>query len=134
MGEELGVYVIPTSSDMKKYAPKHLLVSQQIDWGPHFVEMARQTMEGTFKGIPYWGGMKEGAVRMVSWTPDLSADQRAAVDAKAAEIKAGTFHPYTGPIVDQSGTQILAAGEVIEDGALMGINWLVKGVETKLPD
>jgi len=134
VAEELGVYVVPTSSDMKKYAPNHLLVSQQIDWGPHFVEMARQTLDGNFKGIPYWGGMKDGAVRMASWTPNLSADQMSLINEKTAELKAGTLHPFTGPIVDQTGATKLADGEVIEDGALLGINWLVKGVETKLPD
>jgi hypothetical protein len=36
--------------------------------------------------------------------------------------------------VDQAGATKLADGEVIEDGALLGIKWLVKGVETKLPD
>ena len=134
VAEELGVYVVPTSSDMKKYAPNHLLVSQQIDWSSHFVEMTRNAMEGKFKGVAYWGGMKDNAIRMASWTDDLSADQRAKVDAIAADIKAGSFHPFTGPIVDQSGKEKLATGEVISDGDLLGINWLVKGVETKLPN
>ena len=134
VAEEMGVYVVPTSSDMKKYAPNHLLVSQQIDWGPHFVEMVKNTLDGNFKGTPYWGGMKEGAVRMESWTPNLSADQMSLINEKTAELKAGAFHPFTGPIVDQAGATKLADGEVIEDGALLGIKWLVKGVETKLPD
>jgi simple sugar transport system substrate-binding protein len=134
VAEELGVYVVPTSSDMKKYAPNHLLVSQQIDWGPHFVEMVRQTLEGNFKGIAYWGGMQDDAVRMASWTPNLSADQMDVINQETARLKAGTFHPFTGPIVDQAGTAKLSQGEVIEDGALLGINWLVKGVETKLPN
>ena len=56
------------------------------------------------------------------------------INEKTAELKAGAFHPFTGPIVDQVGATKLADGEVIEDGALLGINWLVKGVETKLPD
>jgi simple sugar transport system substrate-binding protein len=53
-------------------------------------------------------------------------------EAEAA-MRAGEFHPLTGPIMDQDGTQRLADGEVIDDGAMTGIDWLVTGVETRIP-
>ena len=56
------------------------------------------------------------------------------IESAAAEMRAGSFHPLTGPILDQDGTERLAAGEVIEDGAMLGIDWLVKGVETRIPN
>jgi simple sugar transport system substrate-binding protein len=39
----------------------------------------------------------------------------------------------TGPVVDQDGTERLAAGVSIADNDMLGINWLVKGVETRIP-
>ena len=56
------------------------------------------------------------------------------IEEAAAAMRGGSFHPLTGPITDQDGTEKLAAGEVIEDGALLGIDWLVTGVETRLPN
>lgn len=133
VAEEEGVYVVNTSSDMKAYAPKHLLVSMQISWADYFIEQVQSAMDGTFKSSAFWGGMADNAVSVESWSDDLSAEQRAALDAKVAEIAAGKFHPFGGPVVDQAGDVKIAQGETLSDGDLLGINWLVKGVETQLP-
>lgn len=133
VAEEEGVYVVNTSSDMKKYAPTKLLVSMQIDWSSHFVEQTRAVLDGSFKGTAFWGGMADNAVAMASWSDDLSAEQRAALDARVAQIAAGEFHPFDGPVIGQDGKEMIAAGETLSDGDLLGINWLVKGVDTKLP-
>ncbi|OED36503.1 hypothetical protein AB833_27780 [Chromatiales bacterium (ex Bugula neritina AB1)] len=133
VAEEEGVYVVNTSSDMKKYAPTKLLVSMQISWDKHFIEQTQAVLDGTFKGTAFWGGMADDAVSMESWSDDLTTEQRAALDAKVAEIAAGEFHPFNGPVIDQDGAVKIAEGDTISDGDLLGINWLVKGVETKLP-
>ncbi|MEP3629306.1 MAG: BMP family ABC transporter substrate-binding protein [Hyphomicrobiales bacterium] len=134
VGEEEGVYVINTSSDMKKYAPTKLLASLAIDWVPYFTERVKAAMDGTFKGEPYWGGMADDAVSVASLSSDLSAEQRAEIDKVTASIKSGAFHPMSGPIVDQDGAEKVAAGSAISDGDMLGINWLVKGVETRIPN
>lgn len=133
VAEEEGVYVVNTSSDMKKYAPNHLLVSMQISWADHFIEQTQAVLDGTFKGTAFWGGMADNAVSMESWSDDLTADQLSGLEATIAEIAAGKFHPFTGPIVDQDGKEMIKAGDTIADGDLLGIDWLVKGVETRLP-
>jgi len=133
VAEEEGVYVVNTSSDMKTYAPNHLLVSMQISWADYFIEQVQAAMDGTFKGSAFWGGMADNAVSVESWSDDLSEEQRAALDAKVADIAAGNFHPFTGPIMDQAGDEKIAEGDTLADGDLLGINWLVTGVETNLP-
>jgi len=39
---------------------------------------------------------------------------------------------FVGPLVDQSGATKLPAGQVMDDGALAGLQWLVDGIEGKL--
>jgi len=134
VAEEEGVYVVNTSSDMKKYAPTKLLASMTIDWAPHFKKQVQATLDGKFEGSAYWGGMADGAVGVGSLSGDLNAEQVAEIESVIAEIKAGTFHPMTGPIVDQDGNEKLADGVTIEDGAMLGIDWLVEGVETRIPN
>lgn len=131
--EEMGVYVINTSTDMKEYAPNKLLTSIQIDWAPHFTESVQKALDGNFEGTAYWGGMKDGAIRMASWSADLSADQMKVIDEKTAALESGNFHPITGPVLDQDGKERLAEGVAIADGDLLGIDWLVQGIETRLP-
>ena len=67
------------------------------------------------------------------WKKSLSASQRAALDAKVADIAAGNFHPFDGPVLDQAGEEKIAAGSTLSDGELLIINRLVNGVETNLP-
>lgn len=134
VAEEEEVWVINTSSDMKAYAPNWLLASQIADWSSYFIASVEATMAGTFEGTPYWGGMADGTVDVKSWSDRISDETMAKITAAADGIKAGEFHPLTGPIMDQDGTERLAAGETIADQDLLGINWLVQGVETRIPE
>ncbi len=133
VAEEEEVWVINTSSDMKEYAPNWLLASQIADWSSFFIESAQATIDGTFKGQAFWGGMADNTVDVKSWATSISAETMAKIEAADAAIRAGEFHPLTGPVVDQDGTERLAAGEVIDDKSMAGIDWLVAGVETRIP-
>lgn len=133
VAEEEGVYVVNTSSDMKKYAPTKLLASMTVDWSPHFITQVKAALGGTFEGTAYWGGMADDAVSLASLSDDLSAEQKADIQSVTDEIAAGNFHPMSGPITAQDGSEKIAAGDSIEDGAMRGIDWLVAGVETNLP-
>ena len=44
------------------------------------------------------------------------------------------IHPFTGPLYKQDGSLALAAGKVMDDGTLSGMNWYVKGIDGKLPE
>lgn len=133
VAEEEGVWVINTSSDMKEYAPNWLLASQIADWSSFFIKSAEATLNGTFESEAFWGGMADGTVDVKSWSSEISAETMAKIEAASAAITAGEFHPLTGPILDQDGTERLGAGEAISDEAMLGIDWLVGGVETRIP-
>lgn len=134
VAEEEGVWVINTSSDMKAYAPNWLLGSQIADWGPYFIDSVQATLDGTFEGTAFWGGMADGTVDVKSWSDKISPETMTLITEASDGMKAGSFHPLTGPIVDQDGTERVAAGTAIADPDLLGIDWLVKGVETRLPN
>lgn len=133
VAEEEGVYVVNTSSDMKAYAPTHLLASMKVSWGNYFIDKVQASMDDSFVGDSFWGGMADEAVSLESISDDLSAEQRAAVDAKIDAITAGEFNPFSGPVIDQEGNEKVAAGKSLSDGDLLSISWLVQGIDTKLP-
>lgn len=134
VAEEEEVWVINTSSDMKEYAPNWLLASQIADWGPYFVKSVEETMAGTFEGTAFWGGMAEGTVDVKSWSDSISAETMEKIEAASEGLRSGEFHPIIGPIMNQAGEMVLAEGEVIADSDLAGIDWLVQGIETPLPN
>ena len=65
-----------------------------------------------------------------SHEPPASSGYDPAAEKKLAEGKAIVF---TGPIVDQSGKEVVAAGKEAEIGMLKGMNFYVKGVEGSIP-
>ena len=48
-------------------------------------------------------------------------------------MAAREFHPFTGPVFDNTGRQVLAEGQKATDADLLTMNWLAKGVAGKLP-
>ena len=53
--------------------------------------------------------------------------------ATEADIKSGKLLPFKGPIKDQSGGEKGTAGKSLDDGAIASMNWLVSGIDGKLP-
>ena len=58
----------------------------------------------------------------------MPADVSAAVDLLRPQLLDGTLNPYTGPIVDNQGTERLAEGESLDDQQAYLIDWAVEGV------
>jgi simple sugar transport system substrate-binding protein len=133
VAEAEGVYVVNTGSDMKKYAPKWMLASVTTNWDDYFVEEVGKKLDGTFKGSDFRGGLKAGAVKIESWSTDLTDEQMATLKATEDAIASGEMHVFEGPIKDQSGEERVAAGEHLPDPGIFGMNWLVSGVTGALP-
>ena len=131
--EEKGKRAFGWDSDMTAYGPKAHLGSAIINWAPYYIKATKDALDGKWATGASWWGVKEGAIDMVSLASDVPADAKAKVDEVKAGLKAGTFHPWTGPIVDQAGKEVLAKGVVADDKFLGGVKFYVKGVEGKVP-
>ncbi len=90
-------------------------------------------MSGTWKPGNVWGGIKEGMIKMAPFNPVVPKDMQDLVNKTAADIGAGKFHPFTGPIKDNEGKERLAAGKVMTDDELSKMDYYVEGVQGKLP-
>jgi simple sugar transport system substrate-binding protein len=54
--------------------------------------------------------------------------------AKAVnDIKSGKLNVFSGPLTDNTGKEIIPAGKTLDDGALWGMNYYLKGVNGKIP-
>src|SRR3954471_4186069 len=128
-----GVLAFGWDSDMTAYAPKAHLASAVENWGPYYVKVAESALAGKPLTTPVWGGMKEGMNDFVSINKIVPAAALNQVAAKKAQIVAGKFHPFSGPIRGNDATTRVPAGKTLSDKEIDSINWYVEGVEGKVP-
>ena len=131
--EEKGKWAIAYHSDMSKYGPHAQLTAVTHQWGDYYTKTVKDALAGTWKPDAVWGGLKEGMIRMAPMNPVVPKDTQDLVDRTAADIAAGKFHPFTGPLRDNDGKERLAAGVVMSDDMLSKMDYYVEGVQGKLP-
>ena len=131
--EERGAYAFGKDGDMSAFAPKAHLGSAVINWTPYYTKVVEDTLAGNWQGGNYWWGVKDGAMDLVKIADQVPQEIKDKVEKAKAGMKDGSFAVWTGPIQDNTGKEVLAAGQVADDGFLRGINFYVNGVEGKVP-
>ena len=133
VAQEKGVYAFGWDSDMSKFAPKAHLTASTNSWGDYYTETAKSVIAGTWKSGEVRGGLKEGMVKMSPLNPVVPADAAKAFEEKKAAMISGKFHPFQGPLKDQSGAIKVAAGSVLPLKDQQSMNFYVQGVEGSIP-
>ncbi|HCA6401762.1 TPA: BMP family ABC transporter substrate-binding protein [Pseudomonas aeruginosa] len=131
--ERRGVYAVGYASDMQHFGPKTVLTSIVNDWGPHYIRSAQAVMDGTWKSEDFWGGLAESTVVLPLNQEVLPAPVREEAGRLIESIRSGAFHPFTGPIRDQSGKERFAAGVSATNADLASMNYYVEGIKADLP-
>ena len=126
--EAKGAKWVGYNSDVKEAAPAAWLTAPTWNWGPYYTKTTKAVADGTCPADEYYGNMADGMVTLASFGDSVDADTQAAITAKGEEIIAGTFAPFTGPISNQDGKEVLAAGAKADLGALLSMSYFVKGV------
>jgi simple sugar transport system substrate-binding protein len=131
--EERGAYAFGKDGDMSAFAPKAHLGSAVINWEPYYTKVVQDTLDGQWQGGNYWWGVKEGAMDLIKVPEIVPQEIHAKVAAAKAGLKDGSFAVWTGPIRNNQGQEVLAAGQVADDAFLRGINFFVQGIEGQVP-
>ncbi|HRK43318.1 MAG TPA: BMP family ABC transporter substrate-binding protein [Gemmobacter sp.] len=121
------------ASDMADYKPSPRVSSIIDNWAPYYVARVGQVMDGTWTSTDTWAGIKDGEVEIGEITEAVPAEVKAEAEAMRDAIAAGTYHPFTGPIKKQDGSEWLAEGVTAPDGDLLGMNFYVEGITGEIP-
>ena len=130
--EEKRKMAVGYHSNMAKFGPNAQLVAVTHHWGEYYTQRAQAVLDGTWAAAPVWGGMKEGFIRLQGLSDTLPADLVESVKARQEQIRAGTFHPFTGPLKGNDGKQVAGPGP-LTDGQLGAMNYYVEGVVGRVP-
>lgn len=131
--QQKGVYAFGWDSDMSKFGPKAHLAASVLHWEKIYTPTLNQVTNKTWKPSAIWYGVKQKAVDIESFGPSVPANVKASALKVRDSILKGTFHPFSGPILKQDGTVVVAKGKMLNDAALSKMNYYVKGVEGSLP-
>lgn len=135
VAEERGILAFGQASDMHAFAPTAHLTAIINNWGPYYVQRTQDVLDGTWASQDVWSGIADGMVVMADFNAgSLPADVIAKAQETVEGIRSGQLHPFTGPIMDQAGNEVVAAGEVMSDGDLLGMNYYVMGVDGSVPN
>jgi basic membrane protein A len=129
--QERGKFAIGYHSDMRKVAPDAQLLTVTHQWGAYYSRRAREVLEGRWAAGDVWGGVREGMVRVEGFGSKVPKAVQDEVLQRQKELAAGQLQPFTGPISDHEGRQVVAPGKKLTDPEILTMNYLVQGVVTK---
>ena len=134
VAQERGVLGFGQASDMSQFAPEAQLTSIIDDWNGYYVSRVQAVIDGTWESQDVWEGIDTGMVAFPeAYGPKVPEDVAAAAENVKEAIVAGDMHPFDGPLRNQAGEEVVAEGETLDDGVLLGMDYYLEGVQGQLP-
>ena len=130
--QERGKMAIAYHSDMRKVAPDAQLMAVTHEWGAYYTQRVSDVQKGQWRTGNVWAGLKEGMIRVGDFGPKLPAKVRDEIVKVQQDIAQGKRHPFQGPIADNEGKAIVAAGQKLSDVQILNMNYGVAGVMGKI--
>jgi basic membrane protein A len=123
-------------SDQNSFAPNAFQTATVYNWAPYYISQVQAVLNGTWKSSFYYGSIADGMINIASFGKTVSPAAQAAIQKRMAEMKAGTFNPFTGPLTKQDGTMGLPSGQTLDVWNASNpsqltkytLNWFVQGV------
>jgi len=133
VASERGKLAFGQDSEMIKFGPKAQLTSILDTWAPYYIARVKAELDGTWKSQDTWGGLESKMFEMAPYT-NMPGDVKKMAEDTQAAITAGKLYPFKCPVVGQDGKQVeCKAGDHLDDGQVLGMNFYVKGVDDKIP-
>jgi len=121
------------ASDMAEFKPSPRVSSIIDNWAPYYIDRVQAVMDGTWESKQTWDGIGPGMVEIGEITDAVPAEVKEEALALKESIASGEYHPFTGPLKKQDGSDWLAEGETADDGTLLGMNFYVEGLTGEIP-
>ena len=131
--EKRGVWAVGQASDMSKFGPNAQMTAIIDNWAPYYIERTKAVLDGTWESKDTFGGFKSGMVELAPYNKKLPKVVVDLAETVRVAVESGAVHPFQGPIKDQEGNIKVKAGEIIDTGMLLGMNFYVEGVVGSIP-
>jgi simple sugar transport system substrate-binding protein len=132
--ERRGVYVCGYHANQATLAPKGYLTGAEWNWLTPYTMHVKDAQAGKPLVNFLRGGLKDGFVKPSAYGHAVSEAARKRADAVKAQMMKGDFVIFKGPLKDNTGKTVIAAGlaQKQTDVVLEQMNYLVEGVIGKV--
>jgi basic membrane protein A and related proteins len=130
--QERGKMAVAYHSDMRKVGPDAQIIAVTHQWGDYYTSRVKAVINGNWTSGSVWGGVKDGMVRVGDFGPKVSPKVQDEILSQQKAVGAGQLRPFAGPITDNEGKVVLLAGQALSDAQILGMNYLVQGVQGKV--
>jgi len=127
--EKRGAFAIGYNSVMSEQVPGAWLTAPVWNWKAVYNKTAEEVHNGTWQSSQIWWGMAEGLVDIAPMSDLVPADVQTIVNDKKAQIVSGDLKVFAGELKDNKGNVVVPAGTEMSDGDMLGMNFLVEGVQ-----
>ncbi|HET9933163.1 MAG TPA: BMP family ABC transporter substrate-binding protein [Polyangiaceae bacterium] len=129
--ERRGVFSTGYHASQAKLAPKGYLTGAEWNWEVVYNDYISKVKKGEPWSHLVRGGFKEGFIKMSPYGAAVSDDARRKADEAKEKLTAGNFAIFKGPLKDNKGKELLAAGteQGQTDINLEKMDYLVEGVK-----
>jgi basic membrane protein A len=128
-----GAFSVGYHADASAIAGDKWVTGAMWTWGDLYTSLVKQVRDGTYTPSVYRAGLKDNVVDLAPFGPAVSADAKQLATKAKEDVKAGTVHPFTGPIKDQAGTVRIQAGVKPTTPDLEKTDYLIEGVVGNIP-
>src|SRR6188768_1203500 len=129
--EKRGIFSTGYHANQAALAPKGYLTGAEWNWAAVYKDYVEKIKSGQPWQHLVRGGFKEGFIKMSPYGAAVSAETKAKADAAKEALTAGKLVIFKGPLKDNTGKEIIAAGTERgqTDIELEKMNYLVSGVK-----
>jgi simple sugar transport system substrate-binding protein len=128
--EGRGMYTCGYHVDQQSLAPKGYLTGAEWHWATVYRMFAEKALAG--EPLPNFvrGGLAQDFVRTSAYGRPVTDAGRKNADAIKAEMMKGGYTVFKGPLMDNKGNTVIAAGTAYPETAIQleSMNYLVQGV------
>ena len=131
--EKNGKYAFGWDSDMSAFASKAHLASCILHWGVYYNRAIGEVLDKSWKPEATKLGIKEGGNDFIKLNDAIPENLRKKIEEAKQYLIDHPGDVFRGPIKDNAGKEVLAKDQVGDEKFKGEMNFLVKGVEGKIP-
>jgi basic membrane protein A and related proteins len=109
------------------------LTATAYHWDVYEIPRIQAVLDGKWIAGNYYGNLADGFVTLATFGDLVTEETRAAIQAELEKLAAAPGSQFTGPIKDNKGNEVLAAGVAHTFGELMSMAYLVEGIVGEIP-